>query len=80
MPSGIDGDSGEMARETSAALVTVTAVEPLTLPSVAETEAVPPLAPVTLPAEPLAFETVATARLLDCHVTEVVKSTLVPSE
>ena len=72
--------AGEIVIETSAAAVTVTDAEPLTLPKAAVIVAVPPLSPVTVPFEPVALEAVAIAALLDCQVTDCVRSAVLLSE
>jgi hypothetical protein len=80
VPIGNVGFAGEIVIETRAAAVTVTVAVPLTVPSEALIVAVPPLSPVTEPCVPVAFETVATATLLDCQVTDCVRSTVLLSE
>ena len=80
VPIGSDGFVGEIVIDTNAAAVTVTVAEPLTVPSVALIVALPPLTAVTVPCVPLAFETVATAMLLDCQVTDCVRFAVLLSE
>ena len=79
VPSAIAGAEGVTAIETSVAAVTVRAVEPLTEPEVAEMVAEPCVRPVARPMVGLALLIVATAGVLDDHVTVVVRFCVVPS-
>lgn len=73
-PAPIEGFAGAIVNETSVAGLTVTAVEPVTLPDVAMTFAEPTLSACANPT--LLTESVVAA--LELHVTEEVKSREVP--
>jgi hypothetical protein len=66
VPFAIDGVAGVTAIETRAAVVTVSVVEPTTVPLVAETTDVPAPTPVARPPA----EIVAAVSVADAHVTE----------
>ena len=76
VPLAIDGVGGVRAIDWSVAAVTVTVVEPATLPLVAVTVAVPGATAVTSPE----LETVRTAASEEAQVAEEVRSWLDRSE
>jgi hypothetical protein len=69
VPLAIDGVAGVTAIETKFAGVTVSVVLPLIPPIAAEMLVLPVVRPLARPFESAAFETVATAAMLDAHVT-----------
>ena len=73
----ITATSGDKSGSTT---VTVSTVEPLMLPRVAEILAVPTATAVASPFEPAALETVATAGVSEAQVTWVVRSWVEVSE
>ncbi len=75
VPNAIDGLAGETEIETRLAKLTVSVVEPATVPEVAVTSAVPV---ARLVASPVAL-TVATPVFEDVQVAEPVRSLVVPS-
>ena len=79
-PAGTVGLAGVTLIDTKLVPVTVSVVEPKTPPDVAVICVVPAATPVASPLEPAAFEIVATDPSLDDHVTESVKSCVLPSE
>ena len=73
------GAAGDTSIHTSVAAVTVNVALPTTASRVADMLALPAPAVVARPFEPAALLTVATATLLDAHVTCAVRSCVEPS-
>jgi hypothetical protein len=79
-PAGTEGLVGVILSESKTTGVTVNVVEPEIEPNCAEICVEPADTPVATPFEPAAFDIGATAASADDHVTDVVRSRVVPSE
>jgi len=75
IPVAIEGSAGVTAIETNVAGLTVRLVEPLTVPDVAVTEVLPTAEPEAIPR----LLTVAMLALAVVHVTDVVRTSVLPS-
>ena len=74
VPLAMLGLVGVTAMDTSFAAVTVSVVEPETVPTAAAMVVVPAATPVASPLLPAALDTVATEVLVEDQVTDAVKS------
>jgi hypothetical protein len=74
VPNAMLEFAGETARDTSVAGVTVSVVDPETLPSTATIVVEPAAAEVAIPLEPAVLLMVAAAVTVDDQVTDAVKS------
>jgi hypothetical protein len=79
VPSAIDGVAGVTAIDTSAAVVTVSVVEPITVPDVAVIVAVPSVIVVASPMVEPASLMVATVVVPELHCTVSVMFCVLPS-
>ena len=79
VPSAIDGVAGVTAIDTSAAAVTVSVVDPFTVPEVAVIVAAPSVTVVASPIVGPALLIVATAGVSELHCTVAVMFCVLPS-
>ena len=79
MPNAIDGVAGVTANDTSAAVVTVSVVDPATAPEVAVMVAVPSPTLLAKPCVGAALLIVATAAVSELHCTVPVMFCVLPS-
>ena len=79
VPSGIVGDCGLMAIETSAAGFTVNVADALTVPELMPIVVLPVASVLAKPFDPVALLIVATVAIVELQCPDCVRSCVVPS-